>query len=136
MREHIVLWVSTCIYKCLLLFKNILTSDLVVHRLNTIMESDDILVLKDGSMAEYDHPGFLVEKEEGIFSSMVQQVKFTLRFGITDWQVGNICSFPFVSYSTLELMFQDKQHVMSTYTQHVVRASFQAYMHAFAEDQL
>jgi len=44
----------------------------IAHRLNTIMDSDKILVLDDGNIAEYDSPGVLMKKEGGIFKGMVE----------------------------------------------------------------
>ena len=44
----------------------------VAHRLDTIIESDKILVLKEGRVVEYDEPHKLLEKEEGDFKEMVE----------------------------------------------------------------
>ena len=43
----------------------------VAHRINTIMDSNYILVMKDGSAAEFDTPGKLLEKG-GLFRDLVQ----------------------------------------------------------------
>jgi len=43
----------------------------IAHRLNTIMDSDMVLVLEKGEVAEYDSPLSLLQKQ-GLFYSMVQ----------------------------------------------------------------
>ncbi|XP_046746117.1 ATP-binding cassette sub-family C member 4-like isoform X1 [Diprion similis] len=45
----------------------------VAHRLNTIMDSDKVLLMDRGRMAEYDHPYLLLQNEYGHFSSMVKE---------------------------------------------------------------
>lgn len=47
----------------------------IAHRLNTIMDSDRVLVLDDGRVAEFDSPSALLAKSEGIFKSMVEKSK-------------------------------------------------------------
>ena len=41
------------------------------HRVQTILDSDHILVLSDGRIAEYDTPENLLAQEDGIFASLV-----------------------------------------------------------------
>ena len=45
----------------------------IAHRLNTIMDSDRLLVLDAGQIVENDHPYKLLQDEEGMFTSMVRQ---------------------------------------------------------------
>ncbi|XP_058802493.1 ATP-binding cassette sub-family C member 4-like isoform X2 [Phymastichus coffea] len=45
----------------------------IAHRLNTIMDSDKVLVMHHGQIAEYDHPHLLLQKNDGYFKKMVQQ---------------------------------------------------------------
>nr|CAD7259044.1 unnamed protein product [Timema shepardi] len=45
----------------------------VAHRLNTIMDSDKVLVMDAGRMVEFDHPYLLLQNRNGHFSKMVQE---------------------------------------------------------------
>jgi ATP-binding cassette subfamily C (CFTR/MRP) protein 1 len=45
----------------------------IAHRLNTIMDSDRVLVLDDGRIAEVDTPHNLLAKEHGHFKAMVDK---------------------------------------------------------------
>jgi len=44
----------------------------IAHRLNTILDYDRILVLKEGKVVEFDTPSVLIEKEGSLFKSMCQ----------------------------------------------------------------
>ncbi|KAL3794688.1 hypothetical protein ACHAW5_009753 [Stephanodiscus triporus] len=46
----------------------------IAHRLHTIMDSDRVLVLDDGKVAEFDSPSVLISRG-GIFASMVDKSK-------------------------------------------------------------
>lgn len=45
----------------------------VAHRLNTIMDSDKVLVMDKGRMAEYDHPHILLQNSYSQFTSLVRE---------------------------------------------------------------
>ncbi|KAL0104937.1 hypothetical protein PUN28_016527 [Cardiocondyla obscurior] len=45
----------------------------IAHRLNTVMDSDRILVMDAGNAVEFDHPHVLLQKETGYLKSMVQE---------------------------------------------------------------
>jgi ATP-binding cassette subfamily C (CFTR/MRP) protein 4 len=46
---------------------------IIAHRLNTIMDSNKILVMDAGKVVEFDHPYILLQQRSGIFYDMVQQ---------------------------------------------------------------
>ncbi|XP_071557607.1 probable multidrug resistance-associated protein lethal(2)03659 [Temnothorax nylanderi] len=45
----------------------------IAHRLNTVMDSDRILVMDAGSAVEFDHPHVLLQKETSYLKSMVHE---------------------------------------------------------------
>ena len=45
----------------------------IAHRLNTIMDSDRVLVMNHGEAVEFDKPHELLQLNDGYFSQMVQQ---------------------------------------------------------------
>ncbi|CAG9833832.1 unnamed protein product [Diabrotica balteata] len=45
----------------------------VAHRLNTIMDSDKVLVMDAGQISEFDHPHLLLQNKNGVFYSMVNE---------------------------------------------------------------
>lgn len=50
----------------------------VAHRLNTIMDSDKVLVMDSGTMVEFDHPHVLLQNPNSIFYKMVAESGKTL----------------------------------------------------------
>ncbi|XP_011877731.1 PREDICTED: probable multidrug resistance-associated protein lethal(2)03659 [Vollenhovia emeryi] len=45
----------------------------IAHRLNTVMDSDRVLVMDAGNVMEFDHPHVLLQKETGYLKSMVHE---------------------------------------------------------------
>ncbi|XP_063977971.1 probable multidrug resistance-associated protein lethal(2)03659 [Diachasmimorpha longicaudata] len=45
----------------------------IAHRLNTVMDSDRILLMDAGQVVEFDHPHILLQDETGYLSSMVKE---------------------------------------------------------------
>ncbi|XP_012172204.1 ATP-binding cassette sub-family C member 4 isoform X2 [Bombus terrestris] len=45
----------------------------IAHRLNTIMDSNKVLVMDHGKAIEFDHPYVLLKNEQGHFTSMVKE---------------------------------------------------------------
>ncbi|XP_008557311.1 ATP-binding cassette sub-family C member 4 [Microplitis demolitor] len=45
----------------------------IAHRLNTIMDSDRVLVMDSGRIVEFDHPHLLLQNQEGYFSRMLKE---------------------------------------------------------------
>jgi ATP-binding cassette subfamily C (CFTR/MRP) protein 4 len=45
----------------------------VAHRLNTVMDSDKVLVMDAGEMVEFDHPHNLLKNQNGFLYKMVEQ---------------------------------------------------------------
>ncbi|KAK9720652.1 ABC transporter [Popillia japonica] len=45
----------------------------IAHRLNTIMDSDKVLVMDTGRVAEFDHPHVLLQNPEGSFTKLVME---------------------------------------------------------------
>lgn len=50
----------------------------IAHRLNTIMDSDKVLVMDHGRAIEFDHPYVLLKNEQGHFTGMVKETGKTM----------------------------------------------------------
>jgi ABC-type multidrug transport system fused ATPase/permease subunit len=47
----------------------------IAHRINTIIQSDRVLVLSFGQIAEFDKPSVLMKNPESEFSLLIQELK-------------------------------------------------------------
>ncbi|EEF35907.1 multidrug resistance-associated protein 2, 6 (mrp2, 6), abc-transoprter, putative [Ricinus communis] len=45
----------------------------IAHRIHTVIESDLVLVLSDGRVAEYDTPERLLQREDSFFSKLIKE---------------------------------------------------------------
>lgn len=61
----------------------------VAHRLNTIMDSDKVLVMDAGTMVEFDHPYVLLQNENGVFYKMVMESGKSMSEQLTKMAKGN-----------------------------------------------
>lgn len=50
----------------------------IAHRLNTVMDSDKIIVMDHGKIVEFDHPHVLMQKSDGYLISMVNETGKTM----------------------------------------------------------
>lgn len=49
----------------------------IAHRLNTVMDSDRVLVVDDGNAVEFDHAHRLLENPDGFLRKLVDETGFT-----------------------------------------------------------
>ncbi|KAJ8979913.1 hypothetical protein NQ317_005349, partial [Molorchus minor] len=56
----------------------------IAHRLNTIMDSDKVLVMDAGSVVEFDHPHNLLQLPEGHFHKLVLQTESAMYLQLKD----------------------------------------------------
>lgn len=49
------------------------TTITIAHRLNTIMDSDRVIVMREGKVAEFDAPSTLLKNKDGLFYSMARE---------------------------------------------------------------
>ncbi|KAJ2357578.1 Multiple drug resistance-associated protein-like transporter 1, partial [Coemansia sp. RSA 2618] len=49
----------------------------IAHRINTIIDSDMVLVMDGGKTAEYDTPQNLLKNRDGLFAKLVEESKLS-----------------------------------------------------------
>ncbi|XP_060825226.1 ATP-binding cassette subfamily C member 4-like isoform X2 [Bombus pascuorum] len=67
----------------------------IAHRLNTIMDSNKVLVMDHGKAIEFDHPYVLLKNEQGHFTSMVKEtgkLMFEQLKKIAEEAYNNVCT--------------------------------------------
>ncbi|GKB67034.1 putative ABC transporter C family member 15 isoform X2 [Tanacetum coccineum] len=52
----------------------------IAHRIHTVIDSDLVLVLSDGKIAEYDSPAKLLERENSFFSRLIKEYSMRSNF--------------------------------------------------------
>ncbi|CAH1428095.1 unnamed protein product [Lactuca virosa] len=52
----------------------------IAHRIHTVIDSDLVLVLSDGKIAEYDTPSKLLERENSFFSRLIKEYSMRSNF--------------------------------------------------------
>ncbi|KAJ8918453.1 hypothetical protein NQ315_008150 [Exocentrus adspersus] len=65
----------------------------IAHRLQTIMDSDKVLVMDAGRVAEFDHPHILLQNHNGIFTKLVAQVGKAMAENLTSVAEETFTSF-------------------------------------------
>ena len=56
----------------------------IAHRLNTIMDSDRVLVMNDGRVAEFDTPENLLRQDDSLFKAMIDKSR-AAKGEMVDW---------------------------------------------------
>ena len=76
----------------------------IAHRLNTIMDTDRILVLSAGKIREFDAPHVLLLNDQGLLARMVEQTgpaeSQRLR-RIAAEKYARLCPYPFLMETTV-----------------------------------
>ena len=53
----------------------------IAHRINTIIDSDKVLVLSDGAVSEFDSPSVLLARPGSTFAALVQDMQTATAMG-------------------------------------------------------
>jgi len=80
----------------------------IAHRLATIMDSDRVMVVSGGLIAEFDKPSILLEKEDGMLTSMVEQTGQETANYLHDIAYGKVSAYSGGNSVVLESLSQEK----------------------------
>jgi len=96
------------------------TMMIIAHRLNTIIDCNRIVVLDKGCLMEFDTPKKLLQNEDGIFFSLVQNTGKDMAIHLTE--IANGCVDMFEGPNPAEVKFrelQEQKQALLSQLQHV-----------------
>jgi len=80
----------------------------IAHRLATIMDSDRVMVVSSGKIAEFDKPSVLLEKEDSMLTSMVEQTGSETAAHLRDIAYGKVHAYSGGNSIALDSVIHEK----------------------------